>query len=73
MLFRSETMLGAMAGYISDETVVNFQPMNANFGIIPLLGRKVKGGKSARNEAYAERALELIDQLAIQISPLRKG
>jgi methylenetetrahydrofolate--tRNA-(uracil-5-)-methyltransferase len=71
--FPKETMLGAMAGYISDETVVNFQPMNANFGIIPLLGRKVKGGKSARNEAYAERALELIDQLAIEISHLRKG
>ena len=71
--FPKETMLGAMAGYISDETVVNFQPMNANFGIIPLLGRKVKGGKTARNEAYAERALEAIDQLAIQISHLRKG
>ena len=71
--FPKETMLGAMAGYISDETVVNFQPMNANFGIIPLLGRKVKGGKSARNEAYAERSLEVIDQLAIQISRLRKG
>ena len=72
-VFPKETMLGAMAGYISDETVVNFQPMNANFGIIPLLGRKVKGGKSARNEAYAERALEAIDQLATQISHLRKG
>ena len=71
--FPAETMLGAMAGYISDESVVNFQPMNANFGIIPLLGRKVKGGKSARNEAYAERALLAIDEIATQISHLRKG
>ena len=68
----AETMLGAMAGYISDETVVNFQPMNANFGIIPPFGRKVKGGKSARNEAYAERALSEIDRVAIQISHLRR-
>ena len=71
--FPAETMLGAMAGYISDESVVNFQPMNANFGIIPMLGRKVKGGKSARNEAYAARALEAIDAIATQISHLRKG
>ena len=71
--FPAVTMLGAMAGYISDETVVNFQPMNANFGIIPLLDHKVKGGKSARNEVYAARALEAIDDLAAQISHLRKG
>lgn len=71
--FPRETMLGAMAAYISDRTVVDFQPMNANFGIIPMLERKVKGGKSARNEAYATRSLALVDELSMQISPLRKG
>ena len=72
-VFPRETMLGAMAAYVSDPTVVDFQPMNANFGIIPLLDHKVKGGKSARNEAYAARSLAMIDELSMQISPLRKG
>ncbi len=71
--FPRETMLGAMAAYVSDDTVINFQPMNANFGIIPPLDRKVKGGKTARNEAYAERALLLIDELALKISHMGEG
>ncbi|MBO7292311.1 MAG: methylenetetrahydrofolate--tRNA-(uracil(54)-C(5))-methyltransferase (FADH(2)-oxidizing) TrmFO [Clostridia bacterium] len=71
--FPRETMLGAMAAYISDPTVVDFQPMNANFGIIPPLDRKVKGGKSARNEAYANRSLLLTDEIVTQISLMRKG
>jgi folate-dependent tRNA-U54 methylase TrmFO/GidA len=36
--------------------------MNANFGIIAPLGRKVKGGKKFRNEAYAERSIEIIKE-----------
>jgi folate-dependent tRNA-U54 methylase TrmFO/GidA len=35
--------------------------MNANFGIIPSLDHRVKGGKIARYEVYANRALEAID------------
>ncbi len=30
-----ETAMGALALYISDETVAHFQPMNVNFGIMP--------------------------------------
>lgn len=55
------TMLGAMAAYISDEGVIDFQPMNANFGIIAPLTERVKGGKRARAEAYAARSLAYID------------
>jgi methylenetetrahydrofolate--tRNA-(uracil-5-)-methyltransferase len=40
-----------------------FQPMNANFGIISPLEKKVKGGKRFRNEAYAERSLETVTNL----------
>ena len=72
-VFPRATMLGAMAAYVSDPTVVNFQPMNANFGIIEPLGRKVKGGKTARNEALSERALALTDELVATISHLWKG
>ena len=57
LVFSEETMLGAMAAYVSRGSLGKFVPMNANFGILPPLGYKVKGGKSARNERLAERAL----------------
>ncbi len=62
-LFPETTMIGAMAWYISHGEKTLFQPMNANFGIVPPLERKVKGGKKARNEALSARALEEIDRL----------
>lgn len=63
-LFPEETMIGSMAWYISHGEQTLFQPMNANFGIVPPLAKKVKGGKRARNEALAARALETIDTTA---------
>ena len=55
-----ETMLGAMAAYVSRGSVGKFLPMNANFGIVPPLGYRVRGGKAAKNEKIAERALETL-------------
>jgi len=63
-LFPREMMTGAMAHYVSHGDKTTFQPMNANFGVIPPLGFKVKGGKKYRNEAMANRALETADQVA---------
>lgn len=63
-IFPAITEIGALAHYISDPTTVNFQPMNANFGIIAPLGYKVKGDKTTRNEEYARRSLEYIDTLS---------
>ena len=54
--FPRETAIGALGYYISDESVAHFQPMNVNFGILPPLGRKVKG-KANKNLAISERAL----------------
>ena len=66
LVFPKETEIGALSHYVSEGGVSsNFQPMNANFGIIAPLDRKVKGGKKYRNEAYAERALEIIRALAV--------
>ena len=45
--------------------------MNANFGIIEPLEKKVKGGKKARYEAYAARALEECDKVAEVLRELR--
>jgi methylenetetrahydrofolate--tRNA-(uracil-5-)-methyltransferase len=63
LIFPRTTMIGAMAAYVSEGGMTgNFQPMNANFGIIAPLEKKVKGGKRFRNEAYAERSLDVIDK-----------
>ena len=62
-----ETMLGAMAGYVSYGGVGDFAPMNANFGIVNPLGYRVKGGKTAKNEKLAERALAIIDEVAAKL------
>ena len=47
--FPQETAIGALALYISNQSVVNFQPMNVNYGLIPQLGYRVKG-KRNKNE-----------------------
>ena len=51
-----ETMLGALVNYITDESVDNFQPMGANMGILPPLGKKIRH-KDERYAALAERAI----------------
>ncbi len=61
--FSNESVIGSLACYISDENVTNFQPMNANFGLVAPLGFKVKGGKKARGEAMGARALEYIKNI----------
>ena len=63
--FPQETALGALACYISNPTVVNFQPMNVNFGIIPTLGYRVKG-KRNKNAALSQRALEALAGLNLE-------
>ena len=64
LVYPEEMMLGAMAAYVSRGGVGAFAPMNANFGIVPPLGYRVRGGKTAKNEKIAERALVLVDRYA---------
>ena len=63
--FPRETAIGALAAYVSDESIGNFQPMNINFGIMTPLGYKVRG-KANKNLAIAERSLAIIDRLSAQ-------
>lgn len=51
------SMIGALSRYISDETVTKFQPMGANFGVLPDLSDRPRD-KKLRGEAYANRGIE---------------
>lgn len=55
-----DTMIGALAGYISDEYVEKFQPMGANFGVLPELENRPRE-KSERGKAYSDRALKSLE------------
>nr|WP_316624163.1 methylenetetrahydrofolate--tRNA-(uracil(54)-C(5))-methyltransferase (FADH(2)-oxidizing) TrmFO [uncultured Ruminococcus sp.] len=50
------TMIGALSRYISDPYVSDFQPMGANFGILPELQNRPRD-KAERGQAYADRAI----------------
>ena len=65
--FPRRTMLGAMASYVAHGGNSAFAPMNANFGIIEPLPARVKGGKAAKNQALADRALACIDEVKEEI------
>lgn len=51
------TMLGALCHYVTHADLKDFQPMKANFGILPPLASASKIGKRERGKAYAERSL----------------
>lgn len=51
------TMLGALCYYITHANLKDFQPMKANFGILPPLENTAKTGKRERGKMHAERAL----------------
>ena len=59
--FPRETAIGALALYISNESVTQFQPMNVNFGIIPPLDHFVKG-KRNKNAEISQRALAILEE-----------
>ena len=57
LVLPADTMLGALARYISDESISDFQPMGANMGILPPLDTRIRD-KAQRYELLAKRALE---------------
>ena len=70
-VFPRETVIGALADYVSRGGISKtFQPMNANFGVIAPLDKKIKGGKKNRNAAYADRSLSLVDAAGSDFSVL---
>jgi methylenetetrahydrofolate--tRNA-(uracil-5-)-methyltransferase len=53
------TALGSLLAYITDPTRKDFQPMNANFGVIPPIGSRIKGRE--KKQIMADRALNDLD------------
>jgi methylenetetrahydrofolate--tRNA-(uracil-5-)-methyltransferase len=64
-----ETMLGALCHYVTHADLKDFQPMKANFGILPPLelesGKKI--GKRERGQAYADRAEKTLHQFLLPV------
>ena len=61
LVFPPTTMIGALCRYITDPRIKDFQPMKANFGLLPPLERRIKR-KKERYRAYAERALKDLEE-----------
>ncbi|MDN4523433.1 FADH(2)-oxidizing methylenetetrahydrofolate--tRNA-(uracil(54)-C(5))-methyltransferase TrmFO [Fictibacillus fluitans] len=64
--FPQETAIGSMAHYITTANSKNFQPMNANFGLLPALETRIRN-KKERYEALAGRALETIQNFITKL------
>ncbi len=64
-----ETMIGALMHYITRADPKTFQPMKANFGLLPPLDTHTRG-KRARGAAYAERAMAGLEQWIAEHEPL---
>lgn len=62
VIFPRETMIGALCHYVTHAAARDFQPMKANFGILPALEPKKKLGKRQRTAAYSKRSLEKLQQ-----------
>lgn len=56
LILPETTMIGALSRYISDPTVTNFQPMGANFGVLPPIEPKIRD-KKERYTALSRRGL----------------
>jgi methylenetetrahydrofolate--tRNA-(uracil-5-)-methyltransferase len=70
LILPQTTMLGALCHYITHSDLKDFQPMKANFGILPPLEGTTKVGKRERGKLYAERALA---DLSFTLSRLTEG
>ena len=56
------TMIGSLLKYITDESVTDFQPMGANFGIMPQLTERIKD-KKQRYGKLADKALKAYENI----------
>lgn len=63
VILPKDTMIGALSRYISDDSVISFQPMGANFGVLPPLPEKIRD-KQERYMKLAERGMDSLKEFA---------
>ena len=63
--FTRSTAIGALAHYISDESIVDFQPMNVNYGIMESVKVRARG-RRAKRTALSEHALNRLEEIRAQ-------
>ena len=71
VIFPEQTAHGSMCKYITSAVVKHFQPMNANFGLMPLLEERIRD-KKLKKQKIAERALEFLAKFKIDVLKLSK-
>ena len=64
VIFPRFTVIGALAHYVSDERITDFQPMGANFGIVESPSEKIRGGKRNIRQRIAEISLEYMREFS---------
>ncbi|NTW08918.1 MAG: methylenetetrahydrofolate--tRNA-(uracil(54)-C(5))-methyltransferase (FADH(2)-oxidizing) TrmFO, partial [Anaerolineaceae bacterium] len=68
LLFPQETMLGSLCHYITHASLKDFQPMKANFGILPPLESAHRTGKRERGAILAQRSMEVLGSYLDQVN-----
>ena len=64
------SMLGALCHYVTHANLKDFQPMKANFGILPTMHFRAKSGKRERGQLYADRALKDLERILNDDAPI---
>lgn len=67
-VFPEKTAIGSLAKYISDESITNFQPMNINFGLMPVIKEKIRD-KRMKNRRISEISLEALSNFISCMGP----
>lgn len=71
VIFPEQTAHGSMCQYITSAVAKHFQPMNANFGLMPPLEERIRD-KKLKKQKIAERALEFLAKFKIDVLKLSK-
>lgn len=69
VIFPEQTAHGSMCKYITSAVAKHFQPMNANFGLMPPLEERIRD-KKLKKQKIAERALEFLAKFKIDVLKL---
>lgn len=71
VIFPKETAHGSMCNYITSAVAKHFQPMNANFGLMPPLEERIRD-KKLKKQKIAQRALEFLDKFSVDVLKINK-